>query len=113
MRLFNQQLAIDFIGQGGFRFGEMSHIGTLLSLPSGMQAIIGLTQDDLSLSLESDIDFFILGTGEKRVPPDKTLHAAFRAKGISLDSMATPHAVSTYNVLLDEKRRVGAAFVAV
>ena len=41
------------------------------------------------------------------------MRAPFRAAGISLDAMMTAPAVRTYNVLLMENRRVGAALIAV
>jgi uncharacterized protein len=113
MRFFPHQIAIDFLGQGGFRFGEMSHQGALLSLPQGMFALEGLSLENLMPALNSPIDFLLIGSGEKRVPLDKSLQAAFRARAISVENMTTAQAVSTYNVLLNEKRRVGAAFMAV
>ena len=43
----------------------------------------------------------------------EALRARFRAAGVSLDAMMTGPAVRTYNVMLMESRRVGAALIAV
>jgi uncharacterized protein len=40
------------------------------------------------------------------------LRAALRAAGIRVDSMGTGAAISTYNILLGERRRVAAALLA-
>ncbi len=47
-----------------------------------------------------------------RRPPTEVRAALDRA-GIALDVMATGAAVSTYNLLLAERRRVAAALIAV
>ncbi|MGL6182549.1 MAG: Mth938-like domain-containing protein [Aestuariivirga sp.] len=38
---------------------------------------------------------------------------AFAAADIQLDCMATPFAISTYNLLLEEKRNVAAGLLAI
>lgn len=67
---FPGRAPIDAYGNGGFRFAEMSHRGSLLCLPSGIhgwdpvQPPI-LTVNDLELILEqaSDIEILLVGTG--------------------------------------------------
>ena len=60
-----------------------------------------------------DLDFFILGTGAEPWLMPEPLRAQFRAAHISLDTMTTGPAVRTYNVMLMERRRVGAGLIAV
>lgn len=111
---------IEKFGGGGFRFGGMSHRGSLLVLPSGMRAISACRIEDLTalqlgeLVAEKDqVDFLLVGTGAamKRLP--RPLSAWLGGNSFRPDAMATPAAVSTYNVLLAEGRRVAAVLIAV
>ena len=111
---------IDAYGNGGFRFAEMSHIGPLLCLPSG---IYGWSiQEGASLSLEDfeqvfseqeNIQFLLLGTGVKQVFPSPEIRKAFEDNNLGLDCMDTGAACRTFNVLLAEKRAVAAALLPV
>ncbi|NNM72148.1 MTH938/NDUFAF3 family protein [Enterovirga aerilata] len=111
---------IDSYGQGGFRFAGMSHKGSILALPSGIVAwrvasARELTPADLepALSEVPRIDFLLVGTGLEIVPLPPELRRPFREAGISVDAMQTGAAARTYNVLVAENRRVGAALIAV
>jgi uncharacterized protein len=111
---------IDAYGNGGFRFADMSHRGSLLCLPSGVYGwdvtdADGLTADSLSAVLTegADIGFLLLGTGARQVFPSSELRQAFAAAGIGLEPMSTGAAARTYNVMLAEGRPVAAALVAV
>ena len=115
-----QPAAIESYGAGGFRFGGMSHRGSLLCLPSGMWAwdpgsppLIDETTLGRVLAEAAAIDILLIGTGRDLVPLAPALRARFRAAGISADPMATGHALRTWNVLLAEGRRVAAALLAV
>ena len=114
------QAPIDAYGNGGFRFAEMSHRGSLLCLPSGIYGWDatngdGLTPDDLRRALDDlkSPDFLLLGTGEKQHFPILELRAKFAEAGIGLEAMNTGAACRTYNVLLAEARPVAAALIAV
>lgn len=114
------QHLIDAYGNGGFRFGDMSHKGSILATPSGVFAwpvsdASGLQPENLALVLSGadPVEFLLLGTGERHVLPSATLREAFRAAGIGLDIMTTGAAARTYNVLVAERRKVGAALIAV
>jgi uncharacterized protein len=115
-----RQALIDAHGGGGFRFGSMSHRGSLLCLPDGIwawpvTAPVALTDEMLSLVFArvSDLDFFILGTGAQPWVMPEPLRTRFRDAHVSVDTMATGPAVRTYNVMLMESRRVGAGLIAV
>lgn len=109
MKLLPERRSITAFGDGGFRFGDHSHRGHLLVLPAGMLAWDGL---DFSAAIASkgELDFFVLGTGANlsRTPP---LPKALLT--IQSDAMTTSAAVHSYNYMLAEGRRVGAAFIAV
>jgi uncharacterized protein len=111
---------IDAYGNGGFRFADMSHRGSLLCLPDGMWAwpLRGpeeLTVQSLAPFIEraAELDFVILGTGrDPRLIPE-AVRAPFREARLSLDAMTTGAAVRTYNVMVAEGRRIGAGLIAV
>lgn len=115
---FPGRATIESYGAGGFAFAGMSHRGSILALPSGIYAWtldpVALSLEDFSLPLaEVDtIELLIIGTGLAMQPLSK-LRAALRSSGLNSDVMATGHAVATYNLLLEEKRRVAAALIAV
>lgn len=117
---FPGRAPIDAYGNGGFRFAEMSHRGSLLLLPSGISGWdpvdakeLTLGHFDRVLAEAQDIEVLLIGTGDgMRVLP-KELRAAFREAGISVDPMSTGAAVRTYNIMLSESRAVAAALIAV
>ncbi len=111
---------IDAYGNGGFRFAEMSHRGSILCLPSGIYAWPVLRFEDLSISdfnrvfeEAGEIEFVLLGCGDGLMRPPPELRDAFRDNGTGLETMGTGAAARTYNVLLGERRAVAAALIAV
>jgi len=111
---------INAYGNGGFRFGGMSHRGSLLCLPDGIWAwpvkdVRELTEAALQLvfAQAEALDVFLIGTGRDPWPIPERLRARFRKMSLSVDAMATGAAVRTYNILLAENRRVGAGLMAV
>ena len=103
---------VDAYGNGGFRFAGMSHRGSILLLPSGVYA---WTDNNFApvFAERQDIDLMLLGTGKTMARPPREVREAFEKSGIQLDYMATGFAVTTYNLLLAEKRKVAAALIAV
>jgi uncharacterized protein len=111
---------IDAYGNGGFRFGEMSHRGSILALPSGVSAwrvidISEVTEASLApvLTDPAPVELLLLGTGPHIAAIPADLRQLFRDAGIGLDVMQTGAAARTYNVLVAENRNVGAALIAV
>ena len=111
---------IEAIGRGGFLFAGMSHVGSVLALPSGVQAwpvaeFASLTPASLApLLAEADaLDFVLVGTGKSFMPLGADLRAAFNEAGLRFEAMSTSSATQTYNILLDEGRKVAAALIAV
>ncbi len=103
---------IDAYGSGGFRFAGMSHLGSILILPSGVYDWDGRGFAAVFAEKEQ-IEFLLLGTGKDMLRPAKDVRDAFAARQMALDYMNTGSAVRTWNVLLAEGRRVAAALVAV
>ena len=112
---------IDAYGNGGFRFADMSHRGSLLFLPSGIhgwdaQEDSPMTVDLFTPVLDEEpgkIEVLLIGTGREMrfIPQD--VRSALREKGIVCDPMNTGAAVRTYNILLAESRAVAAALIAI
>ncbi len=105
---------------GGFRFAGMSHRGSLLCLPDGMWASAVRTPADIDESAlrfvfdcAPPVEVCVIGAGRDpwMVPP--LLRARCRAAGFPIEGMTTAAAVHTYNILLEERRRVAALLIAV
>lgn len=112
--------AIDAYGNGGFRFADMSHKGSILALPSGIKALdsrepADLTREALAPVLaEADaIELLLVGTGRDLALLDETVLWALRDAGLRVETMQTGAAARTYTILLGEGRRVAAALLAV
>ena len=112
MKFLPERRAIASFGEGGFRFGDHSHKGHLLVLPSGMSAWDG--KDFSAVLAEKDeIDFLVIGTGTKFVRLDERMATEFLKLGINADAMTTSAAIHSFNYMLAEGRRVAAGFIAV
>jgi uncharacterized protein len=68
-----------------------------------------LTVEDLAPALAFAPTILLLGTGTDRSLPDVELMAALAERRVGLEIMSTPAACRTFNVLLQEQRRVVAA----
>ena len=117
---FPGRAPIDAYGDGGFRFAEMSHRGSLICTPAGIYGWNVASAADFTphafkpiFDVAGEVEILLIGTGLDLVPIKAELRAHFRDRAISADSMSTGAAVRTYNVLLAEGRAVAAAFVAV
>ena len=117
---FPGQAPIDAYGNGGFRFADMSHRGSLLILPSGIYGWGVREMAELSavsfagvFAERGEIEFLLLGTGAAQSWPDRGLRQAFADHDLVVECMDTGAAVRTYNVLLAEARTVAAALIAV
>lgn len=107
-------------GNGGFRFADMSHRGSILALPSGIYAwdaasaaALDVSDFAFMLSALSAPMAVLLGTGGQQIWPSDAIIERFAEAGLGLEPMSTGAAARTYNVLLAEKRRIAAALIAV
>jgi len=117
---FPGRAPIDAYGNGGFRFADMSHRGSLLCLPSGIygwapENVPSLTEDDFKRPIEEAdrIQVLLLGTGATLKPLPVGLRSRLKEAGMAVEIMSTGAAVRTFNVLLAEDRAVAAALIAV
>ncbi|GGE44811.1 membrane protein [Agaricicola taiwanensis] len=119
-RFLPERAAIDAYGNGGFRFGGMSHRGSLLCLPSGMHAwpvgdfgALNLAAFDKVIAEAGEIGHLLVGTGSTIRPLPPALLERLKAAGVNAEPMSTGNAARTYNILLGENRKVAAALIAV
>jgi uncharacterized protein len=119
-RFLPRRAEIEAYGDGGFRFAEMSHRGSLLCLPSGMHAWPVASADDFSeesfapvLEEGDAIELLLVGTGRDIAYLPEPVSRRLRDRQIGVDIMPTGAAARTWNVLLAEDRRVAAALIAV
>jgi len=117
---FPGRAPIDAYGNGGFRFADMSHRGSLLIVPSGIYGwdvsdFTEFTPESCTRILEEMArgTFVLLGTGVEHRPPPAPVARLFADAGIGLEPMSTGAAARTYNVLLAEGRDFAAALIAV
>lgn len=111
---------VDAILDGGFRFAEMSHTGSIILLPSGVFAWLQRGLDEMKVSsfdqvvaLKDKIDFLLVGTGETVIRLPEAVRWALKESNVRCDVMSTAAAARTYNIMLAENRRVAAALIAV
>jgi uncharacterized protein len=110
---------IEAYGKGGFRFADMSHRGSLLCLPDGIWAWpprqpSEITEGALAFvfARADAIDLLLIGAGRGGWVMPQSLRERLRAHKIPGEVTNTSSAVSTYNILLGEGRRVAAALIA-
>jgi uncharacterized protein len=117
---FPGRAPIDGYGQGGFRFAGMSHRGSLIIVPSGIYAWDAMAPEDISqtslarIFAEAEyIDLLMIGSGRDPIALPADIRERCKETRIAVDIQPTGGAASTFNVLLDEGRRVAAALLAV
>jgi uncharacterized protein len=114
---------IDAYGAGGFRFADMTHVGSILATAEGIHAVAA--RDLAELRFESfaplaaelaarpgSTELLVVGTGEKIARLPAPLALKLRGLGLRLEAMATGPAARVYNVLVSENRRVAALLLA-
>lgn len=117
---FPGKAPISAYGNGGFRFAEMSHRGSLLCLPSGIHGWAATEPSEISVdslarafSEAADFEVLLIGTGREIRPMPQDLRDRLREHGLRGDVMSTGSAVRTYNIMLGENRAVAAALLVV
>ena len=115
-----QLATIEAYGKGGFRFAGMSHRGSLLCLPDGIWAWPVARGDDITettlapvFARLGDIGIFLIGSGREPWAMPDALRLRFHELKLNVEVARTGTAVSTYNILFGEGRRVAAGLIAV
>ena len=110
---FTDAKPIDGYGPGFFRIGGEVVEGAALAVPSGTSAWGGYDDLDPILALAGQLDVLFVGTGAEVAHLPAKFRDAVEAAGIGVEAMASPPACRTYNILLSEGRRIGAALIPV
>ncbi len=119
-RFLPSRQPVDSFGNGGFRFGGMSHQGSILILPSGMRAWAVTSLQTCSpgdfaevIRERNDIDMLLIGSGTVMDVLPVAAQQHFAEYNMAYDVMTTSAAIHIYNIVLAEGRRVAAGFVNV
>lgn len=107
-------------GDGGFRMGEGRFDGSMLITPTGFYPWDVQTKEDISienlnliLEMADQIEILIIGMGVSMAFLPKDIRHMFAKNDIAIEVMDTGAAARTYNVLLQEGRKVTAALIAI
>lgn len=100
-------------GPGFFRVGDDVVQGGVLVLPGAVLPWAGFEDLAAVLAVADRLDVLFVGMGAEIAHAPAGFRAALEEAGIGVEVMASPTACRTYNVLLGEGRRVGAALLTV
>lgn len=107
-------------GDGAFTISGKEFHGSVIVTPEGTMPWTVTTidaLDDESLApvtnAKGDVDILLLGCGESAARVSEEIRQMFRFCGMNVDVMDTGGACRTYNILMQEGRRVMAALIAV
>ncbi len=110
---FSEATPIDGYGPGFFRVGGNVMRGAALVTETGARGWGGLEDAQPLLDLVGDVDVVFIGTGAEIAHIPGALRSQLEDAGIGVETMSSPAACRTYNVLLSEGRRVAAAVLPV
>ena len=110
---------IDSYRAGGFTVRGVFHTGSIFVSRAGVMpwaeaSVAGATADTFAplLAAAPEMETLILGCGRGAMRLAPSLRAALKARGIVVEAMDTGAACRTFNLMSMERRRVGAALIA-
>lgn len=110
---FSQATPIDGYGPGFFRVGGQVMEGAICVTAMGATPWGGYEDAATLMALADEIDVIFVGTGADIAHIPATLRTALEEAGLGVETMNSPAACRTYNVLLSEGRRVAVALMPV
>lgn len=110
---YTDAVPVEGYGPGFFRVGGKVHEGAIAILPSGVTRWGGFEDAATLTAVAADIDVMFVGTGAEIGHIPAAFRTALEEAGLGVESMGTPAACRTYNVLLSEGRRVALALIPV
>lgn len=108
---FDDVVPIDGYGPGFFRVGGQVFDGAVLIQSTSVSGWGGFDDVAPLLALAGKVDVLFIGTGSDITPIPTALRQQLEQAGLGVESMASPPAARTYNVLLSEGRRIAAALL--
>lgn len=110
---FTDAKPVEGYGPGFFRIGgEVIH-GPVIAGPMGTQGWGGFDDAAALLALAGKVDVIFVGTGAEIAHLPDALRDDLEAAGVGVETMSSPAACRTYNVLLSEGRRIALAMIPV
>lgn len=106
---YEQGLPVDGYGPGMFRIAGEVHEGPVAILPDGVTDWGGLGDTGPILAVADQIDVLLVGTGDEIAHLPGPFREALEAAGVGVETMNSPAAARSYNMLLAEGRRVALA----
>jgi uncharacterized protein len=107
---FREGAPIDGYGPGFFRVGGTRHEGPMWLTPFA-RSLWSPWEPAPILAAREDIDLVLVGTGPEMAHIPEAFRTPLEEAGIGIETMASAQACRTYNVLLGEGRRIGAALL--
>lgn len=111
--VYNDAAPVEGYGPGFFRIGGQVFEGAVLTGPGGTRAWLGLEEEAPLLALAGTVDVLFIGTGPEIAHIPGPLRKTLEEAGLGVETMASPAACRTYNVLLSEGRRIALALLPV
>jgi uncharacterized protein len=110
---FEESRPIDGYGPGFFRIGGEVFQGGAFVLPNGAGTWNGYEDVGVILAAAATLDVLFVGTGAEIAHLPDDFRKTFEDAGIGVEVMNSPSACRTFNILLSEGRRIGAALLPV
>ncbi|MCH8466085.1 MAG: Mth938-like domain-containing protein [Roseinatronobacter sp.] len=110
---FGAAQPVEGYGADFFRVGGVAHPAPVLIVPGEVRAWAGYDDVAPLLELAGQVDVLFIGTGGNIAHIPAALRNRLEAAGLGVESMDSPAACRTYNVLLSEARRVALAVLPV
>jgi uncharacterized protein len=113
----NSPITVRHVEPGELRVGdEVVRHNVVLAVDSDIREwtapdVEHLVESDFADLFDSELETILLGTGWKPVFPPRQLVFALARRGIGFESMTTPAACHTFNILLNEGRRAAAVLI--
>ena len=104
---------VDGYGPGFFRIGGEVMRGPVVVGPDGVVPWRGYDDPEPLLALVGRIDVLFVGTGAEIAHLPSGLRERLEDAGLGVETMASPAACRTYNILLSEGRRIALALIPV
>lgn len=110
---YTDAVPVDGYGPGFFRIGGNVIEGPVLTGPAGTTGWAGYDDPAPLVALADRIDVLFIGTGAEIAHIPARLRETLEAAGLGVETMNSPAACRTYNVLLSEGRRIALALIPV
>ncbi|NCQ23657.1 MAG: hypothetical protein COW54_13195 [Rhodobacteraceae bacterium CG17_big_fil_post_rev_8_21_14_2_50_63_15] len=110
---FDAATPIDGYGPGFFRVAGQVLKGAICVTITGARGWGGYEDSETLLALIGTVDVIFIGTGAEVAHIPAPLRTRLENAGLGVETMNSPAACRTYNVLLSEGRRVAVALLPV